>query len=81
MHHSRELEAHGYEALILKGKARRFFEPLNAAGFFRPERNPRPVEDGTGVRVPAWPALQLLLAVAKELTQGDEAHLAQLSWA
>jgi hypothetical protein len=77
MQQSLDLQAHGYEALIRKGKARRFFEPLNAAGFFRPERNPRPVQEGNGVRVPAWPALQFLLAVAKEVPQGDDAQSAQ----
>jgi hypothetical protein len=77
MQDSRDLEAHGYEALIRKGKAQIFFEPLNAAGFFRPERNPKPVEEGSGVRIPAWPALQFLLAVAKGLTPGDEAQIGQ----
>jgi hypothetical protein len=74
---SSDLEAYGFQALIRKGKARHLFEPLRAAGFFTPERNPSLVRDGNGVRVPSWPALAFLLATAKEAQHADDSRLPQ----
>ena len=74
---SSDLEAYGFQALIRKGKTRHLFDPLRAAGFFTPDRNPGLVRDGNGVRVPSWPALAFLLAAAKDAQQADDSQLAR----
>jgi hypothetical protein len=76
MRRSSEMELYGFHALVQRQKVRRFFEPLRAAGFFEPPRNPAPIREPDGLRVPFWPVLQYLLAAAKNLRQGEDATLA-----
>jgi len=67
MSESDELERRGVEILLKRPGFDEFFDALNEAGLFKPERNPAPVpaEEAGFYRVPYWPILDYLKGVAK----------------
>lgn len=69
----------GFELLLKRPDFAEFFDHLDDAGLFAPERNPAPVpgtEPGY-VRIPYWPALDYLQACAKQVGEHDDVQLAQ----
>ncbi len=53
-----------------KAKGLHWFDPLCKKGFFSPEKNPKPIpskEEGY-VNIPAWPAVEYLVATSSELS-------------
>lgn len=75
MKESRVLEWKGYQRLLEREDGTRFFHVLREAGFFAPDRNPAPEHEGENrIRVPYWPPLGYLKAVAERCgKQGDTA--------
>src|SRR6266404_200478 len=61
-----ELARKGYQLLLKRDDYPHFFGPLQEAGFFAASANPAPVpgERENTVRIPYWPALDYLKAVA-----------------
>jgi hypothetical protein len=78
MRESEELSRWGFELLLKRRDFERFFDTLQEAGLFAPERNPEPVpaEKKGYVRIPVWSALQYLLAVAKLSGESNDMTLA-----
>lgn len=69
----------GFELLLKRLDFAEFFDYLDEAGLFAPERNPAPLP-GTElgyVRIPYWPALDYLQACAKQAGEHDDVQLAQ----
>ncbi len=69
----------GFELLLKRTDFAEFFDHLNEAGLFAPERNPAPVP-GTEpryVRIPYWPALDYLQACAKLAGEREDLALAR----
>ena len=53
-----------------KLKGLHWFTPLSERGFFKPEKNPKPVlakEEGS-VNIPTWPVIEYLIATSEELS-------------
>ena len=69
----------GFELLLKRLDFAEFFNHLDEAGLFAPERNPAPVpgtEQGY-VRIPYWPALDFLQACARQAGEHNDVQLAQ----
>jgi hypothetical protein len=75
---SEELSRWGFELLLKRKDYEHFFDALQEAGLFAPERNPEPVpaEKKGYVRIPVWSALQYLLAAAKLSGESNDMMLA-----
>ena len=69
----------GFELLHKRPDFAEFFDPLNEAGLFAPERNPapRPGTEPGYVQIPYWPALDYLQACAKQAGEHDNVQLAR----
>ena len=67
----------GFELLLKRADFAEFFDPLNEAGLFAPERNPapRPGTEPGYVQIPYWPALDYLQACAKQAGEHDDLQL------
>ena len=78
MRRSDELAIKGFQLLLQRNDYTQFFEPLEEAGFFRPEANPAavPGERENTVRVPYWPPLSYLKAVAQYAGEHNDLSLA-----
>jgi len=78
MRRSNELAIKGFQLLLQRNDYPNFFEPLEEAGFFIPAANPAPVpgERENTVRVPYWPPLSYLKAVAQHAGQHNDLSLA-----
>lgn len=75
MKRSAQHAAFGFDLILKKPRPEDFFEELKASGFFAPTENPAPEPgDKEGFfRVPHWPALEYLEAVARHAgTTGSE---------
>src|SRR6266513_3493034 len=74
-----EYARHGYELLLKRQDFYEFFDHLNDAGLFSPERNqgPVPTENPGYVRIPYWEALDYLDAVAKRSGETNDLPLAR----
>jgi hypothetical protein len=69
-----ELALKGFQFLLKRDDFSNFFDSLDNAGFFAPDTNPAPVsgERENTIRIPYWPPLGYLTAVAKHAgTHGD----------
>ena len=79
MKKSEEHAFRGFELLGKRDDLDKFFDALDSAGFFAPERNPAPipVEPAGSVRIPFWPALGYLLACAAVSDQRNDLALGQ----
>lgn len=79
MTESDELSRHGFELLLQRPNFEQFFDALSEAGLFDPARNPGPVpaEEEGYVRIPFWPPLDYLVAVAKLAGERDDVALAE----
>lgn len=68
MKKSHDHEWHGLKLLLDRKSAdlEKFLDALIGEGFFGPEKNPAPVDDEGGVRVPYWPPLDYLTACARQ---------------
>jgi hypothetical protein len=62
-----ELAWKGFQLLLQRDDFANFFDPLQGAGFFAPAANPAPIagERANTIRIPYWPPLDYLKAVAK----------------
>ena len=78
MTESDELARRGFDLLMKREHFETFFDALDDAGLFAPERNPAPVpvEPSGSFRLPYWAALDYLLAVAKVAGTEDDQALA-----
>lgn len=78
MSRSNELAIKGFQILLQRNDYTHFFEPLEAAGFFAPAANPAPVpgERENTVRIPYWPPLSYLKAVAQHSGEHNDLALA-----
>lgn len=71
-------ERHGYELLLARPDYEQFFQFLEEKGLFNPSRNPKPVQNPDGhFRIPYWPALKYLEAVAKKSDEIKDISLAK----
>jgi len=79
MSNNDELAWKGFRLLLERPDYARFFDALQAAGFFAPTKNPAPVEGEreNTIRIPFWAPLEYLKAVAKKAGQEDDAPLAE----
>lgn len=73
-----ELALKGLQLLLQRDDYAKFFRPLQEAGFFAPAANPAPVpgERENTVRVPYWPPLVYLKAVAQHAGAHNDLPLA-----
>jgi len=65
-----------------KANGLHWFNPLEEAGYFKPENNPTPVENeekGT-ISIPLWPAVQYLVNSREELGKPDNVEFAAKAW-
>jgi hypothetical protein len=78
MNRSDELAIKGFQLLLQRDDYAHFFGPLQEAGFFTPAANPAPVpgERNDTVRIPHWPPLSYLKAVAQHAGAHDDLSLA-----
>ncbi|MCK9264710.1 MAG: hypothetical protein M0R18_12955 [Deltaproteobacteria bacterium] len=69
----------GFQLIISKPGAEDFFDAINAAGLFAPDKAPGPVPaDEPGyVHIPYWPPLDYLLHLAKLSGEREDAELAE----
>ena len=67
MKRSLESEEDGFSLLAKRPDAQKFFDALDEAGFFAPDKNSAPIpgRDGTSVSIPYWRALDYLETVAR----------------
>ncbi|MGE0639327.1 MAG: hypothetical protein AB7P46_03540 [Thermoanaerobaculia bacterium] len=75
---SRELASFGFEELAAREKPEKHFEDLLQEGFFSAGENPVPVEDEANrgyYRIPFWPVLRYLLAVARRSSSKPDLEL------
>src|SRR3990172_7176701 len=79
MSKSEEHARHGFELLLKRTDFEEFFDALEGAGLFAPERNPAPVagERQGAFRLPYWSALDYLVAVGKMADEKNDLALAQ----
>jgi hypothetical protein len=78
MRQDEESAWHGFDLLTKRPEPEQYFDALNEAGFFDPEKNSSPVpstEPGF-VQIPFWSALNYLEAVAKRASERDDDQLA-----
>ena len=75
---SDELARKGFQLLLQSPECPRFFDALQAAGFFAPTSNPAPVagDQENTIRVPFWAPLGYLKTVAARSGQDNDAQLA-----
>jgi hypothetical protein len=75
---SEELTRRGVELLLKRSDYEQFFDALKGAGIFDPRNNlgPIPAEEEGYVRIPYWPALDYLTAVAKLSDERKDLELA-----
>jgi hypothetical protein len=73
-----ELAWKGFQLLLQREDYPRFFDALQGAGFFAPTKNPGPMagERENTVRIPFWPPLGYLKAVAEKAGQENDTRLA-----
>jgi hypothetical protein len=73
-----ELALKGFQSLLQRDDYPHFFGPLQEAGFFAPAANPAPVsgERENTVRIPYWPPLAYLEAVARHAEAHNDLPLA-----
>jgi hypothetical protein len=73
-----ELARKGFQLLIQRDDYANFFTPLEEAGFFAPAANPGPIagERENSVRIPFWPPLAYLKAVAQHAGTHNDLSLA-----
>jgi hypothetical protein len=77
MKKSDEHARRGFELLLKRKDFERFFDALNAEGFFDPAGNPAPITiDSGSVRIPYWAPLDYLIACAKQADENVDAGLA-----
>jgi hypothetical protein len=78
MKQSEELARHGFSLLCGRDDYLHFFEALQDAGLFAPDRNPppEPAPEQGYVRIPYWSALDYLVKVAKEAGRTNDFLLA-----
>lgn len=83
MSESAEQERHGFQLILKKYRGTdqlvKFFDELFARGFFEAQRNPapEPVDDEGYFRIPYWPALDYLLALAETAGRNGDLNLAK----
>ncbi|MFZ3212854.1 MAG: hypothetical protein WA188_15230 [Terriglobales bacterium] len=78
MRRSDELAIKGFQLLLQRDDFASFFGPLQEAGFFAADKNPGPLpgERENTVRVPYWPPLSYLKAVAQHVGAHNDLALA-----
>ena len=78
MTESDELARRGFDLLMKREHFETFFDALDDAGLFAPERNPAPVtvEPSGSFRLPYWATLDYLLGVARVAGDEDDHALA-----
>src|SRR5712664_2878957 len=74
-----ELALKGFQFLLKRNDFPSFFDSLHDARFFAPETNPPPVagERENTIRIPYWPPLAYLTAVAKHAGARGDIALAE----
>jgi hypothetical protein len=78
MHQGEEFARHGFDLLAKRTEPEQYFDALNEAGFFDPQKNSGPVpstEPGF-VQIPFWTALTYLEAVGKRAGERGDDRLA-----
>lgn len=75
---SEEHARRGFDLLLARADSETFFDALEHAGLFGPEKNlaPVPANDPGYVRIPYWSALDFLLGCAKLAGERNDAQLA-----
>jgi hypothetical protein len=78
MTESEELARRGFDLLSKRPNPEQFFDVLNQAGLFAPNKNPGPVpgEQEGYIRIPYWSPLDYLVAVARISDERNDLELA-----
>src|ERR1700744_2545948 len=75
-----EYAQQGFGLLLQREDFEKFFEPLRDAGLLAPANNrgPEPADQPGYYRIPYWPALDYLVAVAKKADANHDMALATM---